>query len=114
MKKTAAALVALLAGATPSAGSPRHGTGLVRTSYYDGGGRTASGAPFKPMGPTCAHRSYPFGTRLHLAFGKRRATCTVTDRGPAVWTGRSLDVSRGIAGRLGLLSAGVGMVRVSL
>jgi rare lipoprotein A len=37
----------------------------------------------------------------------------VNDRGPARWTGRDLDLSRGAAGASGLLKAGVGRVRVT-
>ena len=34
----------------------------------------------------------------------------VNDRGPAAWTGRSLDLSRGAAQALGMLGAGTARV----
>jgi len=46
--------------------------------------------------------------------GARSVVVRVNDRGPARWTGRSLDVSRGAAARLGLIGAGVASVRVAL
>jgi rare lipoprotein A len=38
----------------------------------------------------------------------------VNDRGPAAWTGRSLDVSRGAATALGLIQSGAGKVNVTV
>ena len=46
---------------------------------------------------TAAHRTLPMGTRLRLTYAGRSVVVRINDRGPAVWTGRSLDVSRGAA-----------------
>lgn len=82
-------------------------------SYYGPGfegHRTASGAIFRSAASTCAHRRYPFGTRLrvtNLANGVSEV-CLVNDRGPFV-RGRILDLSRGMAQRLRLT---LGRVRI--
>ena len=85
-------------------------------SYYGGheylNARTASGERFRASGLTAAHRTLPFGTRLNVCFA-RCVVVRVNDRGPARWTGRDLDLSRGAAGASGLLKAGVGRMRVT-
>lgn len=92
----------------------------VRSSWYGGGAKryepnssTASGARFDPWGMTVAHRTYAFGTKLLLTHGDRQVVATVTDRGPASWTGRSLDVSKGVAERLGFIKQGTACLAVS-
>ena len=83
-----------------------------RASFYgaESGRTTASGARFHPDGLTAAHRSLPFGTRLHVALGSRAVVVTITDRGPAAWTGRVLDLSHGAARLLGMQRRGVAIV----
>ncbi len=85
----------------------------MRASFYgaESGRRTASGLPFDPLGLTAAHRSLPFGMRLRVCLAAC-AVVTVTDRGPAAWTGRSLDLSRGAARLIGLERRGVATVTV--
>lgn len=76
------------------------------------GHRTASGATFWTSGTTCAHRSYPFGTRLrvvNLANGLSEV-CTVNDRGPFV-RGRIVDLTWHTARRLHLT---LGRVRIEV
>ena len=81
------------------------------TSWYGGGPRWAepnSPRPserFDKWGLTAAHRTLPLGTRLLLSHAGHSVVVRVNDRGPAAWTGRSLDVSRGAAARLGLFKA---------
>ena len=85
---------------------------MGRASFY-GGGRTANGGIVGAA--TCAHRSLPFGTKVlvtNLA-NARQAILTVNDRGPFV-RGRVLDVSRGAAGVLGMLHAGVSQIRMQV
>jgi rare lipoprotein A len=48
----------------------------------------------------------PFGTRLEVTYRGRSTIVTVNDRGPAAYTGRSLDLSRGAASDLGMFGAG--------
>lgn len=84
-----------------------------RASYYGGNGRTASGGHIGSA--TCAHRWLPFGTRILVTNLRnlRRAILTVNDRGPFA-RGRIVDVSRGAAGMLGMIGAGVANVRLEV
>ncbi|MFO1104441.1 MAG: septal ring lytic transglycosylase RlpA family protein [Methylocystis sp.] len=93
----------------------------AKASFYGGGPRryepnakTANGEIFDMWGLTAAHRSLPMGTRLRLTYAGRSVVVRVNDRGPAAWTGRSLDMSRGAATQLGLLQRGTGQVRVEV
>ncbi|PPD45410.1 MAG: hypothetical protein CTY15_04415 [Methylocystis sp.] len=94
---------------------------VANASYYGGGPRkyepnshTASGEQFNQWGLTAAHRTLPIGTRLRVSHGGRSVVVRVNDRGPAAWTGRSLDLSRGAASAIGLISSGIGAVRVQV
>ncbi|BDV34502.1 MULTISPECIES: septal ring lytic transglycosylase RlpA family protein [Methylocystis] len=94
---------------------------VANASYYGGGPRkyepnshTANGERFNQWGLTAAHRTLPLGTRLLVSHGGRSVVVRVNDRGPAAWTGRSLDLSRGAASRIGLISAGTGAVHVQV
>lgn len=93
----------------------------ANASFYGGGPRryepnshTANGEKFNMWDLTAAHRTLPMGTRLLLTYGGRSVIVRVNDRGPAAWTGRSLDVSRGAATQLGLIERGTGQVRVTV
>ncbi len=84
-----------------------------RASFYGaemGHGRTASGAVWRPMGLSAAHRSLPLGCRLRVRLGRRSVVVVVNDRGPAAWSGRVLDLSRGAARVLGFERAGTAIV----
>lgn len=88
-----------------------------RASYYgnESGSRTASGEHFNPNGLTAAHRTFPLGTRVHvtnLANGKS-VVVRINDRGPAAWTGRIIDLSKGAARALGFIKAGIAKVSIS-
>ncbi len=94
---------------------------VANASFYGGGPRkyepnshTASGERFNQWGLTAAHRTLPLGTRLLVSHRGRSVVVRVNDRGPAAWTGRSLDLSRGAASQLGLISAGTGPVHVQV
>ena len=69
-------------------------------SYYgaESGRTTASGERFRPSGLTAAHRTLPFGTRLRVCLSERCVVVRVTDRGPALWTRRQLDLFQGRGG----------------
>jgi rare lipoprotein A len=78
-------------------------------SYYsggprEGGWRTASGERIGPA--TAASFDLPLGTRVRVKTRYGSAELRVNDRGPARWTGRCLDVSRDVAGALGLTAPG--------
>lgn len=81
---------------------------LVRASYYgaESGNRTASGLRFDGTQLIVAHKSLPFGTRLRLTYRGRSIVVPVEDRGPYI-RGRTLDLSKAVAKRLGTIGAGV-------
>lgn len=77
------------------------------------GRQTANGETYDMNGMTCAHRTLPFGTVLlvtNLGNG-RSATVRVTDRGPYV-SGRIIDLSRGAASALDMLTTGTAQVEL--
>lgn len=78
------------------------------------GRRTASGERFNQEAMTCASRRHRMGTRLRVTNLRngRHAVCRVNDVGPAAWTGRGLDVSKGMARRLGMLQSGTARVSI--
>ncbi len=89
-------------------------TGNASFYGFESGSRTANGERFDPRGLTAAHRSRPFGSQVtvtNLRNG-RSVTVRINDRGPAKWTGRTIDVSFGAAKALGMLRAGVVPVMV--
>ena len=79
----------------------------MRVSWYSSGKKTANGQHFNPMGNTAAHRTLPFGTRITLTnpHNHRSVTVVVNDRGPFVH-GVELDLAKGAASRLGVISQG--------
>ena len=64
---------------------------------------------------TAAHRTLPFGTRVHVRNqdNGREADVTINDRGPFV-EGRILDLSRAAAEALGAIGPGVVPVRLEV
>ena len=79
------------------------------------GARTSSGERLHHDSMTCAHRTYPFGTRLKVTNmnNGREVIVRVTDRGPHT-RGRIIDLSWGAAKELGILNHGVAMVKVEV
>lgn len=69
---------------------------------------TASGERFNEHAMTAAHKTLPFGTRLHVCL-HGCVVVRINDRGPFV-RGRELDLSRGAARAIGM--AGVADVKV--
>jgi rare lipoprotein A len=106
----AAAVLSCVHGSIP--GGPEEGL----ASFYGRelhGRRTASGERYNERAMTCAHRSFPFGTRLrvtHIESG-RSVLVRVNDRGPFV-SGRVVDLSYAAARALGIVGAGLTEVRV--
>jgi rare lipoprotein A len=90
---------------------------LVVASWYGAnhvGKPMANGRPFDMYADTVAHRTLPMGTKLHLTnpANGRSADAEVTDRGPYI-EGRNLDVSYGVARKLGMVQQGVAKLRMS-
>lgn len=86
---------------------------MMVASWYgaESGNRTANGEYFDGSSLTAAHRTLPFGTRLRVSYKGQSVLVVVNDRGPYS-KGRSLDLSRAAAQRLGMIAAGVGRVCV--
>lgn len=83
-------------------------------SWYGGrfhGRKTSNGDRFDQDGFTAAHRSLPFGTKLLVLNRRTGDSCVVevNDRGPFI-EDRVIDLSRGAAQKLNMLSSGVAMV----
>lgn len=74
---------------------------------------TASGEIFDMYAFTCAHREYPFGTKLKVTnvSNNKTVNCLVNDRGPFV-SGRDIDLSYAAAKEIALIRAGTGKVRI--
>ncbi len=84
-------------------------------SWYQMGTKTASGARYNPDGLSAAHRTLPFGTRLKVTNMRngKSVNVVVNDRGPFAGR-RVLDVSRGAARHLGMISSGTAKVSVQV
>ncbi|MCX6878467.1 MAG: septal ring lytic transglycosylase RlpA family protein [Verrucomicrobia bacterium] len=84
----------------------------VKSNY---GTRTASGQRLKNTAATAAHKTLPLGTKVrvtNMANGKAEVV-TITDRGPYI-RDRVIDVTIGVAERLGFAARGVVPVKVEV
>jgi rare lipoprotein A (peptidoglycan hydrolase) len=89
---------------------------VVLASFYDEPQLLATGGQYDPHGLTAAHRTLPFGTRVKVtdvATG-RSVDVTINDRGPAIWTGRQIDLSLGAAQVLQMQERGVILATLGL
>lgn len=84
---------------------------VVVASYYgtESGAVTANGEPFNGRALTAAHKTLPFNTRLLVTYQGKSVKVRINDRGPYI-KGRTLDLSRASAVRIGLINAGVAKV----
>jgi len=90
-----------------------------KASFYstrcNGGSQTASGHLLQNDAATAAHKTLPMGSKVrvvNLDNGKSEVV-TITDRGPYIG-GRVIDVTIGVARRLGFVSRGVVPVRLEV
>jgi rare lipoprotein A len=90
-----------------------------KASWYgvrcNGGTRTASGERLSNGAATAAHKTLPMGTKVrvtNLANGKTEVV-RINDRGPFT-KGRVIDVTEGVAHRLGFHSRGIVSVKVEV
>lgn len=93
---------------------PEHHYGIASWYGSDFHGKpTSSGEPFNMYALTCAHKIYPFGTRLRVTniSNNKSVICVVNDRGPFV-KGREIDLSYAAANEIGLIGMGVGEVSI--
>lgn len=91
---------------------------IGRASYYSyefNKRKTASGQIFNPEALTCAHRTFPFGTKLKVVnlYNGKGVTVVVNDRGPFTG-GRIIDLSRLAAKRIDLLKSGTAKVSIEV
>jgi rare lipoprotein A len=87
--------------------TPSYAYNTVATFYGHGehlSSFTASGQRFNPGAMACAHRKFPFGTKLKVTYKGRSVVVVVNDRGP--FSGAGIDLTYGAARRLGMLSTG--------
>ena len=78
------------------------------------GRTTANGERYNMNAMTAAHPSLPFGSKVKVC-SKRTGRCAVVrinDRGPFVH-GRSIDLSKAAAKKIGVYSEGVGEVSIT-
>lgn len=92
------------------------GTGVA--SYYGRrfhGRLTANGERFDMNAMTAAHKTLPFGTRVLVTNPRngRSVTVRINDRGPFI-RGRTIDLSRGAAQKLGMVSSGHARVKLDI
>ncbi len=99
--------------------------GSMRAQHYDGmasyygpgfhGRKAANGSIFDMHSMTCAHKKYPFGTKLKVTNMKngKSVIVTVTDRGPYS-RGRVIDLSMGAAKEIDMMKNGVVPVSIEI
>lgn len=113
LKIALVATLLLILGFTPL---PAQAQQKGKASFYAQkfhGRKTASGERLHQDSLTCAHRTYPFGTKLKVynPANGRSVIVRVTDRGPFV-RGRIIDLSWRAAKELGIVAQGVATVFV--
>ncbi|MEW6586278.1 MAG: septal ring lytic transglycosylase RlpA family protein [Nitrospirota bacterium] len=104
------ALICCLLFASCASRSVTYPSGYAVASWYGAefhGRPTSSGEIFNMYAPTCAHREYPFGTKLKVTnvASNKSTYCIVNDRGPFV-AGRDIDLSMATAREIGLMGTG--------
>ena len=92
-------------------------TKVGNATYYGDrwhGRRTASGSSYHKDSLTCAHRTLPFGTLLHVRNPKngKVVVVKVTDRGP-YRSNTIVDLSKAAAEQIDMIRAGVAQVEVT-
>ncbi len=92
---------------SPAAAASCSGRTVVASWYGPGfnGRKAASGERFNQNALTAAHKTLPFGTRVRVTYKGRSVVVRVNDRGPYIH-GRSLDLAKGAAAKIGLIPAG--------
>jgi rare lipoprotein A len=90
---------------------------MVTASYQGSstaGQATASGEPYNPKDLTAASRNLPIGSTVKVTNPEtgRSVKVRINDRGPFVH-GRSLDLSKSAAERIGITDKGVARVKIA-
>jgi rare lipoprotein A len=94
------------------------GTREVTASWYGADYHqkpTASGERFDMYKTSLAHKTLPLGTEVRLTNPRNgvRVVARINDRGPFV-PGRDVDLSYGLAKKLGLVTQGVGKLEMEI
>ncbi|MCZ4260067.1 septal ring lytic transglycosylase RlpA family protein [Limimaricola sp. G21655-S1] len=114
---TASCLLAAAPFATAHSGSATQTFEGAASWYGPGfhGRQTANGETYDMNSLTAAHPSLPFGTRVRVTNEATNESVVVriNDRGPYA-KNRIIDLSKGAADDIGLLSSGVGHVTVEV
>jgi rare lipoprotein A len=102
---------------TKKASKYKH-TEAGKASWYGPGfhgKRTASGEMFDQNKLTAGSRTLPLGTVVEVTNlrNRRKVEVKINDRGPYV-KGRTLDLSRGAAEKLGMVGTGVAPVKIKI
>jgi rare lipoprotein A len=87
-------------------------------SYYGDefhGRKTASGEKYNKNELTCAHKTYPFGTKIRVSRldNKKSVIVRVNDRGPFI-KGYVVDLSKKAAQEIGMVEDGIVKVKIEL
>jgi rare lipoprotein A len=90
-----------------------------KASWYEikcnGGTHTASGETLNDWAMTAAHKTLPMGTKVRVTNkdNGRSVVVKINDRGPYI-KGRIIDVTKGVAQKLGFVVKGVVPVKVEV
>ena len=106
--------LAMLAAGTSLTGATS--AQAAKASFYSwdfAGKLTANGERFNPRAMTAASRTLPFGTMVRVTnrANGRSVVVRINDRGPFI-AGRSIDLSLGAAGAIGMIGSGVAGVDI--
>lgn len=106
-------LFAILSYATTAIAQTTQGYATYYGSKWHGR-RSADGSVFSNDSLTCAHKTLPFGTLLHVRNPKngKEVLVKVTDRGP-FRANTLIDLSQAAAKEIDMMRAGVAMVEVT-
>ena len=98
-----------------SAASVETGKASFYSTSCNGGNKTASGQKLRNDAMTMAHKTLPFGTKVMVTNQKngKSVECVVTDRGPFI-RGRIIDVTIGVARKLGFVKSGITTVKIEV
>ncbi len=119
---TAFAIILALGGFVNTAYGNDNKAPIVQTgqaSWYgvrcNGGTKTASGVRLKDEASTAAHKTLPMGTKVKVTNTRngKSEIVTITDRGPYT-KGRIIDVTVGVAKRIGFHKNGTVKVKVEV
>jgi len=102
------ALVGVPTAYAASSGSIQHGKASWYSIKCNGGTETASGERLQDYAMTAAHKTLPLGSKVRVTNiqNGRSVIVRITDRGPYI-KGRIIDVTKGVAAKLGFIDTGV-------